>query len=102
VWRAARAAAQEVSRRHSGEPLSMELLHGFRGTVLGAAVQRLGSRDEAFALLGQGQLVKNRNHHRALRRELGRVRELLQALGGEVHVELAAMLEGLDEPGNKF
>jgi hypothetical protein len=41
--------------------------------ILGAAVQQTGNRDEAFLLLGQEPLLKNRNQHRALRRELSRV-----------------------------
>jgi hypothetical protein len=43
-------------------------------------------------------LLKNRNHHRALRRELSRVRELVQLLGGEVDQDLQAALD-IDEEG---
>ena len=32
-----------------------------------------GSRDAAFALLGRGALVKNRNHHKVLKREWTRL-----------------------------
>ncbi|WP_437999357.1 sigma 54-interacting transcriptional regulator [Sorangium sp. So ce185] len=94
LWRAAHAFVLEAERRaRGGEPLSLDLSEGFRGLVLGAALQRAGSREEAFALLGQQQLVKNRNHHRALRRELDRVRELTEALGGEIDRDLVALLK---------
>jgi hypothetical protein len=61
-------------------------------------VQRRG-RDDAFVLLGQQQLLKGRNHHRALKRELERVRELLRVVGGDVSPALAAVLEDAEEPG---
>ncbi|WP_437680107.1 sigma-54-dependent transcriptional regulator [Sorangium sp. So ce131] len=94
LWRAAHAFVQEAERRgRAGAPLPLELIEAFRGLVLGAAVRRTGSREEAFALLGQQQLLKNRNHHRALRRELDRVRELADKLGGEIDRDLAALLE---------
>jgi hypothetical protein len=66
--------------------------------VLAAAVQRRG-RDDAFVLLGQQQLLKNRNHHRALKRELERVRELLRVVGGDVDPALAAVLDAAEESG---
>jgi hypothetical protein len=66
--------------------------------VLGAAVQQKGSRDEAFVLLGQEPLLKSRNHHRALRRELSKVRELQRVLGGEIDEDVEAMLRTGEEP----
>ncbi|WP_437328686.1 sigma-54-dependent transcriptional regulator [Sorangium sp. So ce381] len=93
LWRAAHAFVQEAERRaREGTPLSLELVEVFRGLVLGAAVRRTGSREEAFTLFGQQQLIKNRNHHRALRRELDRVRELADKLGYEIDPDLAALL----------
>jgi hypothetical protein len=78
LLRAARTFVQEAERREgSATPLSLDLCEAIRGLVLAVAVQRRG-RDEAFMLLGQQQLIKNRNHHRALRREIDRVRELLR------------------------
>ena len=69
--------------------------------VLGAAVQHTGGdRDEAFTLLGQEALLKNRNNPRAIRREILRVRELLRVLGGEVDPDLEAMLAADEEPGD--
>jgi len=100
LWRAARAFVHEAERRRSsGTPLSLDLTEAFRGMVLGAAVQQTGNRDEAFTLLGQQPLLKNRNHHRALRREILRVRELLRVLGGEVDRDLETMLDEGEEPG---
>ncbi len=92
LWRAARSFVQEAERREAGgAPLPLDFCDAFRGMVLGAAVQQRG-KDGAFALLGQQPLVKNRNHHKALRRELDRVRDLVQVLGGEADPDLAAML----------
>jgi DNA-binding NtrC family response regulator len=99
LWRAASAFVQETERRGpSAGPLSLEMADAFRGLVFAAAVQRRG-RDDAFVLLGQQQLLKNRNHHRALKREFERVRELLRLLGGDVDPALAAVLDAAEEPG---
>jgi DNA-binding NtrC family response regulator len=82
LWRSARAFVEEaIRRRHGGAPLTLDLVEAFRGMVLCAAVQQIGGRDQAFALLGREPMLKNRNHHRAFRRELQRVRELLRELG---------------------
>jgi len=98
LWRAASAFVQEAERRWpSASSLSLEMADAFRGLVLAAAVQRRG-RDDAFVLLGQQQLLKNRNHHRALKRETERVRELLRLMGGEVDPALAAVLDAAEEP----
>ena len=43
-------------------------------------MRQLG-RDEAFRVLGRESLVRNRNHHKALRREVEKVDALLKALG---------------------
>jgi DNA-binding NtrC family response regulator len=99
LWRAALTFVHEAERRKGGSaPLHLDLAEALRGMILGAAVQRTGSRDEAFTLLGQELLLKNRNHHRALRRELARVRELVRVLGGEVDQELQTALEADEEP----
>ena len=101
LWRAAQSFAQEAEQREaSGAPLPLDLTDAFRGMVLGAAVQRRGNRDDAFAMLGQQPMIKNRNHHRALRRELERVRELTRAIGGEMDEDLMAMLEAALEPAD--
>jgi Sigma-54 interaction domain len=94
LWRAARTFVREAERgNHGGRPLPLDLTEAFRGMVLGAAVQHAGGRDEGFALLGQQSLLKGRNHHRALRRSLERVRELWNAVGGELDPELETMLD---------
>jgi DNA-binding NtrC family response regulator len=99
LFRAARAFVQEAeARAKSDARLSLEHCDVLRGLVLGAAVQRSCNREEAFVLLGQEQLLKNRNHHRALRRELERVREFVNKVGGELDPELAALLAEVDEP----
>ncbi len=61
--------------------LDLDLADAFRGFVLGAAVEKTGDRDAAFRLLGKEQLVKNRNHHKALKREIERVADLARAVG---------------------
>lgn len=94
LWRVAMTFVHEAERRRGSDaPLPLEMAEVLRGMVLGAAVQHAGSRDEAFVLLGQEPLLKNRNHHRALRRELSRVRELVRLLGCDVHPELQAALD---------
>lgn len=51
------------------------------GMLLSTAVIETGSRDAAFALLGRGALVKNRNHHKVLKREWSRLAALYTAMG---------------------
>ncbi|MDI1480332.1 sigma 54-interacting transcriptional regulator [Polyangium sp. y55x31] len=102
MWRVAQGFVEEAERcAQRGAPLSLDACDAFRGMVLGAAVRRRGGRDEAFALLGQHHLVKNRNHHRALRRELERARELVRAIGGEADQDLLALLDSLEEMDEK-
>jgi len=99
LWRAARAFVLEARRRRaSGSSLGLDWADAFRGMVLGAALRDGESRDEVFTLLGQEPLVKNRNHHRALRRELVRVRDLVRTLGGEVDAALLGILNDEDDP----
>ncbi|WP_281256604.1 sigma-54-dependent transcriptional regulator [Melittangium boletus] len=78
--RTARSFVEEARRREI--PLDLDLADAFRGFVLGAAVQELG-RDEAFRVLGREGLLRNRNHHKVLKREVERVNALLTALGEE-------------------
>jgi len=101
LWRAAKGFVEEVERREgsASPPMTLEMIEAMRGLVLAAAVARRGGRDEAFTLLGQQQIMKSRNHHRAYRRELERVREVLKVIGGEVDEGLAALLDAPDEPG---
>ncbi|MEO8903487.1 MAG: hypothetical protein ABI488_14825 [Polyangiaceae bacterium] len=103
LWRAARAFVQEATRRKGrGAPaLSLDLVDAFRGMVLAAAVQVCPDKDDAFSLLGQGLLLKNRNHHRALKRELLRVRELLRELGEDADATLEEMLADAEPADSK-
>jgi transcriptional regulator of acetoin/glycerol metabolism len=97
--RAASAFVQEAQRRKDrGRGLQLDLTDGFQGMVLGAAIQATGSRDEAFVLFGEDRLVKNRNHHRAVRREILKACKLLGVLG-DFDRELEALLDGDEEAG---
>jgi len=62
------------------------------GLLLAVAVNVAGSRDAAFRLLGRGELVTNRNHHRVLRREASRAIELCRALREAPPPELTTLL----------
>ncbi|MCP3103285.1 sigma 54-interacting transcriptional regulator [Myxococcus sp. K15C18031901] len=75
---AAQAFVSEARRRNA--PLDLDLADAFRGLVLGMAIRQVG-RDDGFKLLGRESLVKNRNHHKALKRELEKVEALYKALG---------------------
>jgi DNA-binding NtrC family response regulator len=99
LWRAARAFVDEAERREpqaARQPL--ELADAFRGLVLCAGIERRGGLDAAFVLLDQASL-RSRNHHRVLRRELERVRALIEAVPGDVDPVLAALVEHPDGPG---
>lgn len=97
-WRLAQAFVRETVRYvDKPNPLTLEMVEAIRGMVLIAAVQHCGGRDEAFALLGQQALLKSRNHHRAYHREVARVRDLVNTLGGNVDKALAAALTAPDD-----
>lgn len=95
LWRGAQAIAREALRREEtgGEPFDLRLVDGFRGMVLGAAVQQLDSREEAFRLFGREHLTVGRNHHRALKRELQKTRELVSAFDDDVAPELQELTQ---------
>ena len=69
----------EALRR--GRGLDLDLLTGLRGLALAEAIRQTGSPEAAFTLLGRESLVRGRNHHKALQRELGRAADLCRALG---------------------
>ena len=52
-----------------------------------------GSRDAAFRLVGRAELVRNRNHHKALKRDSGRTQSLFGALGEPIPEVLQAVLD---------
>lgn len=101
LWQAAHAFVQEAERRElEGTSLSLDTTDAFCGLVLAAAIGRLGSREDAFAMFGLEHLLKNRNHQRFLRRELARVRRLVSTLGEPPDSNLAAVLKEIDEPSD--
>ena len=63
--------AEAERRRPSGGSLDLDLADALRGFVLGTAVQRVGSKEEAFRLLGKEAVVQNRNHGKVLKKEIG-------------------------------
>ncbi|SES73760.1 Sigma-54 interaction domain-containing protein [Stigmatella erecta] len=75
------AAAFIAEAKRRGTPLDLGLTEALTGVVLGQAVQELG-REEAFRLLGRENLLKNRNHHKVLKRELEKVEALYKELTG--------------------
>jgi DNA-binding NtrC family response regulator len=91
--------AERVER--SGRGLDLDLVEGFKGVVLAAAAEKLGSREEAFRLFGRGKLVASRNHQKVYRREIERAESLCFALGiegGLPFVKLAEPAMGPDSP----
>lgn len=102
LWQAAQAFVHEVERREmDGTPFALELSEAFCGLVLAAAICRLGNRDEVFVMFGLEHLIKSRNHQRLLRRELARVRKLVNALGEEPNPDLAELLRHMNEPPDR-
>ncbi|WP_437670484.1 sigma-54-dependent transcriptional regulator [Sorangium sp. So ce131] len=78
---AAAFVAEAQRRRASGGSLDLDLVDALRGFVLGTAAHQLGSREEAFRLLGKEAIVQSRNHHKSLKREMDKVEALCNALG---------------------
>lgn len=68
--------------------------------MLCAAIQRRQDRDAAFVLLDQASLLKSRNHHRVLRRELERVRAFLAVVPGNVDPIISELLEEMAGSGD--
>ncbi|HRI70972.1 MAG TPA: sigma 54-interacting transcriptional regulator [Polyangium sp.] len=101
LWRAAKSFVQEAERRQqdANPRLNLEMLDVLRGMGLAAAVIQCGGRDEAFRLLGQESMMKSRNHHRAYRREIERVREFLKLMNAEPDDELRALLDAPEDVG---
>jgi len=77
MMRAAAKAFVEESKRRS---LDLDLADAFKGCVLAAALEADSDRDRVFEQLGKGALVKGRNHHKVLNREIERVEELCKAV----------------------
>jgi transcriptional regulator with AAA-type ATPase domain len=94
------AAAASFVREAEGrgaDARTLDLADAFKGFVLGVAVEKLGSRDEAFGRLGKERLVKGRNHHKVFRQEMERVKEFCRAFG-EPRIPFTGPTDGDDEP----
>lgn len=78
---AAAFVAEAERRRAAGGVLNLDLADALRGFVLGAAVQKLGNKEDAFRLLGKEAMVQNRNHQKTFKRDLERVDALCRAIG---------------------
>lgn len=63
------------------------------GLLLAEATLRAGGRDEAFSLLGRGEQVRARNHHRVMKREWAKAVALLERVGIAVPMGLADAAE---------
>ena len=70
---------------------AVDFPNALHGLLLWAALDRIDDREQVFHLLGRPELTKNRNHHRALRRDLRRAAELFEAMGISVPPILAAL-----------
>jgi transcriptional regulator with AAA-type ATPase domain len=93
---AAAASFVREAEGRGGDARTLDLADAFKGFVLGVATEKLGSRDEAFGLLGKERLVKGRNHHKVFRQEMERVKEFCRAFG-EARLPFAGPSDG-DEP----
>ena len=65
----------------AGAHLELDDATIFRAHVLGAAIARTRDVEQSFRMLRRDNLVRNRNHHKTVDRELQRVREFYAALG---------------------
>jgi DNA-binding NtrC family response regulator len=98
LHRAATSFVIEAERRaERSARLELDLVDAFKGLVLAAAAERKGSWKEAFRLFSRGDLVKNRNHHKVMRRELERVAELYRVLGVVSRMLSSRLLKGNDD-----
>jgi DNA-binding NtrC family response regulator len=92
---AAAVAFVEEAERLEEKGGCLDLDHGeaLRGFIVGTAVERTGSREQAFRMLGKAQQVQNRNHHKMLRREIDRVEALCKVVGEEGKRPFAKILD---------
>jgi DNA-binding NtrC family response regulator len=90
---AARRFVLEAELRRESKNLNLDSSDAFKGFVLAAAEERLGSKDEAYRLLGKEALLVNRNHHKPFRREIEKVQALYEALGEGARFPYARLLE---------
>ena len=78
---AARRFVMEADLVRDTKMLNLDLADAFKGLVLAVANEKLGSKDEAYRLLGKESLLANRNHHKPFRKEIEKVQDLYAALG---------------------
>ncbi len=72
----------------------LDVAGALAGLLLVEAVRVAGSREAAFELVGRGELVRNRNHHRAFHRDQARAADLFRRLGETPPPSVAADDEG--------
>lgn len=102
VAAAAVVVKQALALDAAGQRLDLDQLDGFKGLVLGAALERLdGDRDAVFRLFGREKLVSARNHYKVLRRELARARQLHEVVSPERGFPFDELVERDGEPGSE-
>jgi transcriptional regulator with AAA-type ATPase domain len=94
---AAEFLAEARRRRSRGSELDLDLADSFKGFVLAAALEEEEDRDEVFRLFGKESLMKSRNHHKVLRREIERAEALFLSLSGDPTARPLRLLEMTDE-----
>jgi len=99
LLRAASAFHLEAKRRHrEGGTLDLDLAEAFKGLVLAAALEDApANRDAVFALFGKQTLVRSRNHHKVLRREIERADALSRTLDPNTHLGLLRLLDEVED-----
>jgi len=82
----------------AGKPLDLDLTDGFKGFVLAVATEKMGSREDAFRLLGREKLVTSRNHQKVFKRELERAENVCSSIGKRGDFPFARFVEAESEP----
>lgn len=96
AMKAAATAFAELAlqRADSARPLPLALADAFRAMVLDATLQKCEKdKDAALQALGMGSIVRDRNHHRMIKREL----ELLQRFYAELIPGKPAVSAAVDD-----
>jgi hypothetical protein len=75
----------------------MSQIEGFQGLVLAIALEEQRSLDSVYRLFGRENLVKHRNHQRAVRESFGKLRRLMDTLGEKPSASLQSILEQWQE-----
>ena len=82
----------------AGTPLDLDLTDGFKGFVLAVATEKMGSREDAFRLLGREKLVTSRNHQKVFKRELERAENVCSSIGKRGEFPFARFVGAESEP----